>query len=192
MCIQVSIIIVDNRLAHSVFSGSHWFSTNETIENRAIVNLKLFLLYRASYADGHLKNQIKPSAGNQGTQITVEDLFYNVPQRKQMFKSPSEEYHRILDVISKYAIHNPDVSFCLRKVDENISLRTPVKSTKIRNIGIIYGSQIAKELMTVEVKDDELQFEMEALATNVKYLSKKMVFLLFINHRLVESMGTYV
>lgn len=150
-----------------------------------------FTFHRASYADGRVKNPIKPCASNQGTQITVEDLFYNVPQRKQMFKSPSEEFHRISDVISKYAIHNPNVSFSLRKVDENVTLRTPAKSTSANNISIIYGTQVAKELMTIELKDEQLQFEMEALVTNVKYSSKKMILLLFINHRLVESTGAY-
>lgn len=142
---------------------------------------------RASYEDGRLKGPIKACAGNQGTQITVEDLFYNTPQRKQMFKSPSEEFHRIMDVISKYSIHNAGVGFGLRKVGESMSLRTPPKSTKIENIRIVYGGEVAKSLMFIDHDDDQLQFKMEALVTNVTYSSKKATFLLFINHRLVES-----
>lgn len=148
--------------------------------------------HRATYADGRLKNPVKPHAGNQGTQITVEDLFYNIPQRKQMFKSPSEEFHRISDVISKYAVHNANVAFSLKKVDDGVTLRTPVKSTPTANINILYGAQIAKELMPIEIQDEQLQFEMNALTTNVKYSSKKMIMLLFINHRLVESTGKVV
>lgn len=37
-----------------------------------IVNI--FSLFRASYADGRLKGDIKSLAGNRGTQITVEDV----------------------------------------------------------------------------------------------------------------------
>lgn len=144
-------------------------------------------LCRASYADGRLKGPIKACASNQGTQITVEDLFYNNTQRKQMFKSESKEFHLILDVVSKYAIHNAGVGFALRKAGESMSLRTPAKSTKIENIRIVYGSDVAKSLMSIDANDDQLQFQMNGLFTNVTYSSKKTSFLLFINHRLVES-----
>lgn len=143
--------------------------------------------YRASYEDGRLKGPIKPCAGNQGTQITVEDLFYNVPQRKQFYKSASEEFQRVLDVISKYSIHNAAIGFSLRKLGENISLRTPPNSTTIENIRIVYGGDVARELLPIETNDEQLQFKMLALVTSVKYSSKKSTFLLFINHRLVES-----
>lgn len=144
---------------------------------------------RASYEDGKLKGEIKACAGNQGTQITVEDLFYNVPQRKQSFKSPNEEYQRILDVVSKYAVHNAKVSFTLKKQNEAITLRTSANSTEQANIRVIYGPEVANELKQIECDSDQLQFKMFALTTGVNYSSKKFTFLLFINHRLVESTG---
>lgn len=147
---------------------------------------------RASYEDGRLKGDIKCCAGNQGTQITVEDMFFNMPQRKQLFKSASEEFSRILDVVSKYAIHNANVSFTLTKHGENVALRTPINSTKQENIKIVYGTDVVNEMKTIECHDDPLQFKMYALATSVKYSSKKFTFLLFINHRLVESTGEII
>jgi DNA mismatch repair ATPase MutL len=46
----------------------------------------------------------------------VEDLFYATPTRLSALKSASDEYARILDVVSRYATHNPKVSFSLKKV----------------------------------------------------------------------------
>ncbi len=43
----------------------------------------------------------KPCAGVRGTVIVVEDLFYNVTTRRKALKSPSEEFARIGDVITK-------------------------------------------------------------------------------------------
>lgn len=149
----------------------------------------MFIRNRASYEDGCLKGEIKNCAGNQGTQITVEDMFYNVPQRKQFFKSQSEEFSRIMDVVSKYAIHNANVSFTLTKPGENASLRTPIHSTQLENIRIVYGNDVVSEMKSISCEDEHFQFKMSALATGVKYSSKKFTFLLFINNRLVESTG---
>lgn len=55
--------------------------------------------FRGTYEDGKLKEPIKPCAGNQGTQIIVEDLFYNVATRRKSLKSPNEEHVKIVDVV---------------------------------------------------------------------------------------------
>lgn len=145
---------------------------------------------RATYADGQLKGDISRCAGNQGTQITCEDLFYNMPQRKQIFKSPSDEFTRIMDVVCKYSVHNANVGFTLTKQGEGVSLRTPINSTHRENIKIAYGQSVADDIKSIECSDEKhLQFKMFALTTNVKYSSKKFTLLLFINHRLVESTG---
>ena len=66
------------------------------------------ILFRACYSDGKLIPQRpganpepRPCAGNQGTLIHVEDLFYNMPTRQKALKNPSEEYHKIVDVVGK-------------------------------------------------------------------------------------------
>jgi len=50
---------------------------------------------------GELKNAVRPTAGNDGTQITVEDLFYNIPTRRKAFRSNSEEHQKIADVMTR-------------------------------------------------------------------------------------------
>lgn len=148
-------------------------------------------IFRATYTDGQLKGVIKPCAGNQGTQITVEDMFYNMPQRKNAYKSASEEFNRIYDVVSKYAIHNPTVGFTLKKLGDKISLRTTVNSTTSDNIATVYGNDVAKELRPIELVDSMLQFKMTGHFTDVNYSSKKQNYVFFFNHRLVESKSKF-
>ncbi|XP_034236482.1 DNA mismatch repair protein Mlh1 [Thrips palmi] len=144
--------------------------------------------YKASYIDGKLKGPPKPCAGTQGTQIAVEDLFYNVSTRRKALKSPGEEHSRIADVVSRYAIHNSKVGFSLKKQGETLSdIRTLPNSTVVDNVRTIYGNSIARELLEVSSEDEVLKFKLQGYVTNVNYSTKKMVFLLFINHRLVES-----
>jgi DNA mismatch repair protein MLH1 len=57
----------------------------------------------------------KPVAGRQGTQITVEDLFYNVPTRRRAFRSASDEYNKIIDMVGRYAVHCSNVAFSCKK-----------------------------------------------------------------------------
>lgn len=39
-----------------------------------------------------------------------------MPLRKRAFRSASDEYTRILDVVTKYAVHNPQASWVCKKV----------------------------------------------------------------------------
>ncbi|XP_016957723.1 DNA mismatch repair protein Mlh1 [Drosophila biarmipes] len=146
--------------------------------------------FKATYADGKLQGQPKPCAGNQGTIISIEDLFYNMPQRRQALRSPAEEFQRLSDVLARYAVHNPHVGFTLRKQGEaQPALRTPVASSRSENIRIIYGSAISKELLEFSHRDDVFKFEADCLITQVNYSAKKSQMLLFINQRLVESIA---
>ncbi|KAI0053206.1 DNA mismatch repair protein MutL [Auriscalpium vulgare] len=173
--------------------------------------------WKACYVDGDLAPSKpgvtadpKPTAGNDGTLITVENLFYNTPTRLSALRSSSEEYARILDVVTKYAVHNAGVSFICKKAGSSTpDLSTPSSSTTQQAIRLLYGQNVAKDLLNVEVSsskkgkrkrkssddldDEDLedatseQWKADAHFTNANYHSKKMVFLLFINHRLVES-----
>ncbi|XP_058462032.1 DNA mismatch repair protein Mlh1 [Malaya genurostris] len=145
--------------------------------------------FRASYEDGKLKGEIKPCACNQGTQITVEELFYNVPMRKQALKAPNEEFQKITEVVSKYAVHNPQTSFMLKKFGENATIRTQAKSTVENNIKTIHGPSIGKALLKVAMENKILQMIVNGYVTNVNFSQKKAIFLLFINHRAVESVN---
>ncbi|XP_064193695.1 DNA mismatch repair protein Mlh1 isoform X1 [Anguilla rostrata] len=144
--------------------------------------------YRASYCDGKLKAPPKPCAGNQGTQITVEDLFYNVSTRRKALKSPSEEYSRIVEVVSRYAIHNSGKSFAVKKQGETTAdVRTLSGASTVDNIRAVFGNAVSRELIEVGCEDHKLAFKLKGFISNANYSVKKCIILLFINHRLVES-----
>ncbi|KAJ3554935.1 hypothetical protein NM688_g2846 [Phlebia brevispora] len=163
--------------------------------------------WKATYEDGVLISKDgspaapKPCAGNDGTTIMAENLFYNTPARLSALRSSSEEYSRILDVVTKYAVHNPRVSFSCKKAGSPTpELSTPSASSVKDAIGITYGQTIAKALLHVQIPlpeeaphaesmdvDEEKRWSADIYCTNPNYQAKKLVLLLFINHRLVES-----
>ncbi|OGM43443.1 DNA mismatch repair protein Mlh1 [Aspergillus bombycis] len=151
--------------------------------------------WRAHYSDGKLippkpgqPAAPKATAGRGGTQIAVEDLFYNVPTRRRAFRSASEEYAKILDVVGRYAVHCSGVAFSCRKHgDSGVSISTPVAANTIDRIRQIHGSAVANELVEFKAEDQKLGFRSSGYVTNANYHVKRTVILLFINHRSVES-----
>ncbi|XP_073729677.1 DNA mismatch repair protein Mlh1 [Misgurnus anguillicaudatus] len=144
--------------------------------------------YRANYCDGKLKSSPKPCAGNQGTLVSVEDLFYNVSTRRKALKSPSEEYSRIVEVVSRYAIHNSGKSFAVKKQGEMVSdVKTLPNASVLDNIRTVFGVAVSRELIEVECEDQKLAFKLKGYISNANYSVKKCILILFINHRLVES-----
>ncbi|XP_029376653.1 DNA mismatch repair protein Mlh1 isoform X1 [Echeneis naucrates] len=144
--------------------------------------------YRANYSDGKLKGPPKPCAGNQGTQILVEDLFYNVSTRRKALKSPSDEYARIVEVVSRYAIHNSGKSFSVKKQGETVAdVRTLPNASVVDNIRAVFGNAVSRELIEVGCEDQKLAYKLKGYISNANYSVKKCILVLFINHRLVES-----
>uniref|UniRef100_H3D6E2 DNA mismatch repair protein MLH1 n=1 Tax=Tetraodon nigroviridis TaxID=99883 RepID=H3D6E2_TETNG len=145
--------------------------------------------YRASYTDGKPKSPPKPCAGNQGTQILdVEDLFYNVSTRRKALKSPGDEYSRIVDVVSRYAIHNSGKGFSVKKQGETLAdVRTLPNASVVDNIRGVFGNTVSRELIEIGCEDQKLAFKMKGYISNANYSVKKCILILFINHRLVES-----
>ncbi|XPS76799.1 DNA mismatch repair protein Mlh1 [Ascochyta lentis] len=152
--------------------------------------------WEAHYADGKLVSpkpgqnaEPKPKAGRQGTVITVEDLFYNVPSRRRAFRSASEEYAKILDLIGRYAVHCSGVAFSCKKAGENSgsSISVPASAETKDRIRQIHGSAAANELVSLKAEDNRWGFKCEGWVSNANYSSKRTSLLLFINHRSVES-----
>ncbi|CAJ1989222.1 mismatch repair protein [Leishmania donovani] len=70
--------------------------------------------WRCQYLNGALLEDPQPCAGNPGTTVRVEKLFYNVLVRRRSLRA-SEEWGRIVDVVSRYALAFPAIGFtCYR------------------------------------------------------------------------------
>lgn len=151
--------------------------------------------WQAHYQDGKLappkpgqSAEPKAAAGRQGTQITVEDLFYNIPNRRRAFRSPSEEYAKVLDVITRYAVHREGVAFSIKKHGESgTGFSVAAAATKVDRLKQAYGAGVAKEIMSFATEDARWGFKASGYATNANYSSKRTMLLLFINNRSVES-----
>lgn len=53
----------------------------------------------------------------------VENLFYNMIARRKTLQNSSDDYPKIIDSISRFAVHNISVSFSCRKVSQYLMLQ---------------------------------------------------------------------
>jgi DNA mismatch repair protein MLH1 len=73
--------------------------------------------HTAHFQDGKLTSDVQTVASKPGTTISVKDLFFNSKQRKRSIGA-QEEYQRICEVVSRYAIHYPLCRFTCKRVED--------------------------------------------------------------------------
>ncbi|KAG7810637.1 hypothetical protein KL921_003132 [Ogataea angusta] len=165
--------------------------------------------WKCRYDAGHLDARTpepQPVAGTDGTTLVVEDLFYNFPSRLHSLRPPAEEYAKIVDIVSKYALHATHVGFTCKKYGtaaNDIALRSGMSQKE--RVRAIYGSAVASELLELEVEPraEYGLLKCTGLITNVNYDNKKSTPpIFFINGRLVscdplrraiaQTYGTYL
>ena len=60
--------------------------------------------------NGGILEDIKSDGAADGTTITIEDIFYNVPARRKFLKKPSTEAGYISDVVMKFVLGHPEIT----------------------------------------------------------------------------------
>ncbi len=78
------------------------------------------------------QQHVQAVAARKGTQIRVQDLFFNVPARRKFLKKPSTEFHHIEEVVRRLALNHFHIRFVLEH-NAHIKLTLPIAdSGKLR------------------------------------------------------------
>jgi DNA mismatch repair protein MutL len=62
---------------------------------------------------GGVMRSVKPASWDKGTEITVRDLFFNVPARRKFLRSNDTELGHIARLVTHYALAHPEIRFTL-------------------------------------------------------------------------------
>ncbi|VDP43677.1 unnamed protein product [Schistosoma mattheei] len=171
--------------------------------------------FKVKYRAGVAESKPVPCAGNPGTTIVAENLFYNAPIRKSALKNGREELSKVTDVVAQYAIHYAQqCGFHLHsesatgKSSIEQDLRTSAGWSRMDAIRAVIGSSIEQNLISftssqcsssestrLAIERYGLRYEGLLTAPN-QVSSGKLLFLygcspslklnLFINNRLVS------
>ncbi|MBP5600019.1 MAG: DNA mismatch repair endonuclease MutL [Lachnospiraceae bacterium] len=120
-----------------------------------------------------------------GTTFIVRNLFYNTPARRKFLKSANAEGAMVEDIIEKFALSNPDISFQLI-VNGKTKLSTGGNGALKDVIYHVFGKDVYKALLEVNY---------ESLGIKIKGFCAKPEFsyqarngeLYFVNKRFVKS-----
>ena len=100
--------------------------------------------------DGGEVSQIEEAVGENGSEITVKNLFFNTPAREKFLRTPRSEESDITSVISKFILGNPEISFNYY-VDNKLVLQSYGDGFESAFISI-YGAKIINDCMLIDAE----------------------------------------
>ncbi|WP_149913950.1 DNA mismatch repair endonuclease MutL [Sphingobacterium cavernae] len=89
-----------------------------------------------------------PEALPAGTSISVKNLFYNIPARRNFLKSNSVEMRHIIDEFQRIALANPEIFLSLHSENNELFHLTP--GTLKQRIVHLFGNNYNQKLVPVE------------------------------------------
>ncbi|MBR7001592.1 MAG: DNA mismatch repair endonuclease MutL [Neisseriaceae bacterium] len=110
--------------------------------------------FKIEAADGVL-GEIAPAAGDNGTTIEANEIYFNTPARRKFLKSDATEYAHCLSVVERLALVNPQIAFSLIHNGKNI-LKLPIQSLDER-MGEIMGKNFQAAALPVNEQNNHLK-----------------------------------
>ena len=112
---------------------------NEETGNQVVLNQGIF-------------EEQKKIIKNNGTDITVKNLFFNIPARKNFLKSDKVELRHIVDEFTRSALANKNISF---KFTNNNDLIYNFKQENLKQrINSLFGKNIIEKIVPIEEETD--------------------------------------
>ena len=135
------------------------------------------------YIDG-VSSDISPAPGLVGTQITVNNIFYNTPARRKFLKSQRVEMRHIIQMVRRYALAFPMVGFNL-KSDNKLILNLQTEKLKER-IAATFDPTYSANLLPVKFEKGD--YNITGFVGNLNLVrSRPGEQYLFLNNRFIQD-----
>jgi len=132
-----------------------------------------------------------PRGCSSGTSISIRNLFYNTPVRREYLRSDATEMSAISTVVQQYALAYPEVRFTLL-LDGRLGLQTSGDGDLRAVLIELYGIDVARQLLPVIVQHGD---GMQAIGINGMISppgltrSTRNYLHLFVNRRAIQPRG---
>ncbi len=120
-----------------------------------------------------------------GSVVRVEELFFNVPARLKFLKSDVTERNQINQMVTRYALAYPHVSFLLIQ-DEREVIYTSGNGNAREVLVQLYGVDLARQMLEVDLHDEEIQIHGFISPVGLTRSNRKEITF-FVNGRWVQD-----
>ena len=122
-----------------------------------------------------------------GTDLSVENLFYNTPARLKYLRNPHTEQANITNIIHKFALSYPNVAFELH-VDGKITFKTYGDGDVHKILSKIYNMGVARNMIEFTGNNDDYKV-FGYISVPEETRASKNYINIFINGRYIKNYG---
>jgi len=129
--------------------------------------------------------EISPAGAPPGTQITVTDLFANVPARRKFLKTEATEQSACLDALMRLALAHPEVRFRVIS-DGRESFAAPAAAEVFDRVALVLGGDFAGHSRVLSAESGPVRLKGFISAPQYSKSNSKGIFL-FVNSRFIRD-----
>ena len=122
-----------------------------------------------------------------GTDLSVENLFYNTPARLKYLRNPHTEQANITNIIHKFSLSYPNVAFELH-VDGKITFKTYGDGDVHKILSKIYNMGVARNMIEFSGSNDDYKV-FGYISVPEETRASKNYINIFINGRYIKNYG---
>lgn len=128
-----------------------------------------------------------PSSGNVGADITIKELFCNVPARKKFLKSTETEWNAIKQLMHAFCLNHLAISFKVYADGKQV-LHCPATDAIATRFAQLYDDATTQAMLEVHAKDAQGQLKISGIISNHQYMKydRSSIFF-FVNSRWVKQ-----
>ena len=119
--------------------------SNQSDEDGAEINV----------VDGKI-GEVIPAPNIDGTQITIQNLFYNTPARRKFLKTPRTEGRKILETVKNFGLSSPQVGFSL--IIDGKQVIDLIPENLDERIGSLFDNTYPKNLIPIDISKADFTF----------------------------------
>jgi len=130
-------------------------------------------------------SEITPAGSPDGTQITVTELFANVPARRKFLKTEATEHSACLDAITRLALAYPDVRFVVT-ADGREVFAAPAARDVSERVAMVMGNDFTGHCLTISGQKENVRLAGFISTPEFTKSNSKSIFL-FVNSRFIRD-----
>jgi DNA mismatch repair protein MutL len=138
--------------------------------------------------------QNEPVSASNGTSISVKNLFYNIPARRNFLKSDNVEFRHILEECYRQALAHPEIAFSLYHNQQEIF--NIINSNLGQRIVNLLGKNYTSNLIPVQEENTQIKikgyvskpdFNKKTRGEQFFFINKRFIKDVYLNHAVISA-----